>query len=308
MTTVNYIGNFSQRHCTEVHLAASLEELGCTVRRMQENELEAGWPEHVEADLLLYTRTWGDKVSMRDMARIRERGITSASYHLDLYIGIQRERGLKGDAFWATDYVFTPDGDPHSAEVFKKRGINHFYSPPGVYGPECYEGTPQDRFRCDVLFVGGGEGYHTADWPYRVKLVHWLRDTYGDRYKKFGNPEETIRNEDLNDLYASAKVVVGDTLCKGFRHQRYFSDRITETTGRGGFLIHPYIAGIEELFDVDEMVTYKYDDFDGLKALIDYYVDHEEEREMLRKAAMARTVRDHTYTQRMARMLDVTCG
>ena len=59
-----------------------------------------------------------------------------------------------------------------------------------------------------------------------------------------------IRGKELNDLYATAKVVVGDTLCKGFNYPYYFSDRLFETTGRGGFLIHPYIKGLEDYFEV----------------------------------------------------------
>lgn len=304
---IGYIGNFTQAHCTEVHLAATLEDLGCEVVRMQEDALLPQWADELDVDMLLYTRTWGRDVTLDHLRQVAEKGIPSVSYHLDLYVGIQREAGLDNDPFWRTDYVFTPDGDPKSAEVFRKKGINHFFMPPGVYKPECVKGTPRDEFKCDVLFVGGGEGYHTEDWPYRMELINWLRDTYGNRFKKFGNPEPTIRNMDLNDLYASAKVVVGDSLCKGFTHQFYWSDRVYETTGRGGFLIHPEIVGLSESFEPNELVTYKFGDFNDLQQKINYYLENDRERNEIRERGMKRTIKDHTYHNRMAKMLETVC-
>lgn len=298
---IAYVGNFTQSHCTEVHLAATLEDLGHIVTRFQEDDPKTRFELRNQVrghDMLLWTRTWPGMVDPRGL------GVPTVSYHLDLYVGIKRQDGLDNDPFWRTDFVFTPDGDPRSAEIFKFKGINHFYMPPGVYKPECYKGTPRPEFACDVLFVGGGIGYHTEDWPYRAHLVTWLRNTYGPRYKKFGNPEPTIRNAALNDLYASAKVVVGDSLCTNFTHERYWSDRVTETTGRGGFLIHPHIVGLEDEFEPNkEMVFYSYGDFGQLKELIDYYVEHDDERETIRDAGHVRTKDTHTYNDRLAQMM-----
>lgn len=308
-----YLGNFTQPHCTEVHLAATLESLGHTVIRHQERHL--GTVRNIEGDfdLFLWTRTWRGYVTQELLDNLKSRGIPTVSYHLDLYVGLQREEGLDTDLFWKTDFVFTPDGDPKSAEVFAMKGINHVYMPPGVYAPECVYGTPRDQFKHDVVFVGGSVNYHREDWPYRMKLINWLKDTYGERFAIYGHPHPTIRNQELNDLYASAKVVVGDSLCKDFTHERYWSDRVYETTGRGGFLIHPYIKGLEDQFKLyptkpfsgQELVTYEFDDFDGLGETINYFLEHEAEREAIRKAGHERTKLDHTYHNRMAKMLEV---
>jgi hypothetical protein len=238
---------------------------------------------------------------------LRDLTIPSVSYHLDLYVGIQREEGLDTDSFWRTDFVFTPDGDPGSAEVFKSKGINHFYLPPAIWKGECHAGTPKPEYECDVLFVGGGGSvYHPDDWPYRAKLLDWLSETYGDRYKKFGYPEPTIRNGELNDLYASAKVVVGDSLCKNFTHENYWSDRLYETTGRGGFLIFPYIKGIEDEYELgEELITYTFDDWAELRAAIDFYIMNDTRRKQILAAGMARTKRDHTYEVRLKKMLSI---
>jgi|GEM_PF-1830786 len=314
-----YVGNFTQKHCTEVHLAATLEDLGHEVARLQENELTPNWVadylrSHI-VDLVLYTRTWGETVTLEHLAQLRERKIPTASYHLDLYIGLKREDGLDDDPFWRTDFVFTPDGDTASAEVFKAKGINHYYMKPGVFKPECYMAERSQIFDepiLDVVFVGGGEAtgiepqYGHKEWPYRGQLIKFLRDTYSERFIKKGHPQETVRNEKLNWLYANSKVVVGDSLCLNFTHPYYWSDRVYETLGRGGFLIHPFIEGLDEEFeDKKHLVYYKYGDFDQLKSLIDYYLDpaHYEEREAIRLAGHEFVKNHATYTDRMKQMI-----
>lgn len=305
-----YVGNFSQPHCTEVHVANTLEDLGHQVLRIQENELQ---PDGLVSlcygnspDLVLYTRTWGNYVTMDDLRRIKELDIPTASYHLDLYVGIKREEGLKDDPFWHTDYVFTPDGDPKSAKFFKERGINHYYIRPGVYKPECVDGNFREELSHDVVFVGGGVHYGHNEWPYRRELVTWLKNTYGDRYGKYGHPEPTMRNQDLNDLYASSKVVIGDSLCLNFTHENYWSDRVYETIGRGGFIIHPYIKGMEEEFtDGESIVFYEFGNFQQLKEKIDYYIQHNEARNEIRRAGQELVRENYTYHNRLTEAMSI---
>jgi len=304
---IAYIGNFTQSHCTEVHIASTLESMGHQVTRMQENQLSRNWANTLtenNTDLLLYTRTWGTFVTLQDLEILKQKNIITASYHLDLYVGIKREDGLDNDPFWRTDYVFTPDGDRRSADVFKQKNINHIYIKPGVFKDECYIGEFIPKYSSDVAFVGGGVGYAHKEWPYRGQLVTWLSNTYRDRYKKYGHPEETVRNKDLNNLYASTKVVVGDTLCTNFDHEYYWSDRVYETIGRGGFIIHPFIKGMDEEFqDRKNIVFYEYKNFDQLKSLIDYYVTNENERKEIQQAGHELVKNNYTYHERLKEAL-----
>lgn len=328
-----YLGNFTQRHCTEVHLAATLEDLGHEVVRVQENGVTSQELTNILGqpgfDLFLFTRTWGETLTLGHLAHLRERKIPSVSYHLDLYIGLERkylhhgkslEEVFKTDPFWQTDFVFTPDGDPESAKIFEANGVKHHYMKPGVYKPECYIATnpilpTENKDRLEVLFVGGGDrvgspnAYGHPEWNYRNELITWLYDTYGDRFVKFGHPQATIRNETLNQLYSDTKVVVGDSVCLPdgeFTHTYYWSDRAYETIGRGGFLIHPKIKGMEEEFkDGVHLRYYDFGNFKQLKYLIDYYLAHDDEREKIRKTGHE-FVRDNaTYHDRLKQMLEV---
>lgn len=323
MLRVGYIGNFMPFHSTENHVRKSLEEMGHMVMPIQEDIYTADRVYQLVkdsgCDLLLYTRTWGMAGLQAVLDRLQAEGVPSASYHLDLYYGLERtglyrdlkSKGIDGihnDPFWHTTYVFTVDGNPKSAEWFKQNNINHFYVRAGVYGKEAYiaaESAANGKrdFENDIVFVGS-YGYH-PEWPYRHQLIDWLRNTYGPRFRLVPTPgQPAIRNEALNQLYADTKIVVGDTLCPGFTHDEYWSDRVYETTGRGGFIIHPMIKGLETQFvDKKEAVFYKYQDFEQLKALIDYYLEHDEEREAIRRAGHERTKREHTYVHRMTQIL-----
>jgi len=185
-----------------------------------------------------------------------------------------------------------------------------------VFGEECYMAgrTIQKAIdssltfevaQRDVVFVGS-KRYH-REWPYRPRLIEWLKETYGVGFTHVGGDGEisTTRGAALNQLYADSKIAIGDTLCKGFKYPHYFSDRLMESTGRGAFTIFPYIKGIEDLFEIDkEIVTYEFENFAELRRKIDYYLSHDDEREAIRRAGHERTKRDHTYKKRWETILE----
>lgn len=304
-----YIGNYQFPWCTEVHIARDLEALGHTVVRFQEppgggdlSTLEAIEQAAAGADVVLWTRTWGLPPETTAMwRRIEARGVATASYHLDLYVGLERQAKVACDPFWTTGTVFTPDGDPESARWFHREKINHVWMPPAVVSDECVPGIDRPELQHDVVFVGS-KHYH-PEWRHRPALLRWLKETYGDGFRRYGGDARIMRGQDLNDLYASAKVVVGDSLCLP-GHTNYWSDRICETLGRGGFLIHPRVPGIEEQFtDGEHVVLYDFWDFDGLRELIDDYLQLPDERERIAKAGQAHVAANHTYQHRLASAL-----
>lgn len=297
---------------TEAHITLSLEHLGHEVNFIQENELVPGTlVERVgDADFFLWTRTWKSSdgvgyVSPEDLQALKDSGKLTVSFHLDKYTGILRDGGLGQDTFWKTDYVFSPEGSIQAKQIFRNHGINQRYLPPGVYEGDCYMTEPVEHFKHDVVFVGGGVDYMHPEWPYRAKLVRWLQETYGDHFGKYGHPERTVRGHELNQLYSSSKVVIGDSLCKDFFDSYYYSDRMFEVTGRGGMLITPYIPGITDHFtDRLEAVFYAFDNFAQLKFMIDYYLEHDDEREDIRFNGHERTKKENSYSNRMKEMID----
>jgi len=313
---IAYVGNFLHRHCTEVHIKKSLEALGHTVVAIQERDLDNIasptvddiFKRSLDCDLWFYTRTWGmnsagDHDGIWLLSQLKEAGITTASLHLDLYVGLAREADIRLDnPFWATDFVFTADGGHQ--DFFKARGINHYHLSPGILHSEATFGIPREEMKADIVFVGSYKHY-PREWPFRQRLIEWLKDTYGDRFQMWVDGRDA-RNQDLNDLYASAKIAIGDSIWV----PNYWSDRYFETTGRGGFLIAPMIPGLERFFPGDLLTTFdnkqgKLTDFSELKKLIDYYLEHDAEREEKRRKCFEHVRRNHTYMHRMRDVLNI---
>jgi hypothetical protein len=237
------------------------------------------------------------------LKQLRKNNIPSAGYHLDLWKGISRENDLNHDPYWDIEYFFTVD--KLFVDDLKKRGIKAYFLPAGVVESECYLGTPnREKYPHDVIFVGS-RGYH-KEWPYRPQLIDWLKETYGDKFGHYGGDGlGVIRGKELNNLYVSAKVVVGDTLCQGFAYPYYSSDRLWEQIGRCAFTIYPKIKGLSRYFkDTEEVIYYPFDDFDRLQYLVDYYLQHDEERNRIRMAGFERCKKEGTYTERLKYLIN----
>jgi hypothetical protein len=308
LSNIVFLGNFRVDFTSESHHAKSLESLGHSVTRLQETEIKAEniLAHALKSDLFVWIHTHGWKtpglLSMEKVLdTLKENNIPSMTYHLDLWFGLQRQKDLEiMPVYKKIEHFFTVDSK--MAQWFNEEtNVKGHYLPAGVFGEECtYKESTKKK---DVIFVGSKK-YH-AEWQYRTQLVDWLDKVYGNRFEHYGNGGiESVRGLRLNKLYWSTKVVVGDTLCLNFNYPDYWSDRIYETLGRGGFLIHPYIPGIEKEFvDKKHVVFYKYGNFEQLKELIEYYLTHEEEREEIRKAGHELVKNNYTYRHRWQHIL-----
>ena len=303
------LGNFVYPWSIDNHLRLSLEELGHETHCQQEGP--PGTSRAVDAaavvaaararqpDMFLWLRTWamsGDRSAM--VAALRELGCPTASFTLDLFAPLHRGREVGLDPWWQTDVVFSADGG--SDEFWRERGVRHCWVRPGVYHAECLLVEPGDADRCDVLFVGQAEGYH-HEWPHRLELVRFLRDSYGDRFRLLPGSGPPVRGLALNRAYAGARVVVGDTLCPGWVHRDCWSDRVPETLGRGGFLVMPEVPGMAARFrDGEHLVYHRPGELGALGSAIDRWLlpEHAGERERIRRAG-------HEHVKATATYLDV---
>lgn len=303
---ITFLGNFNVSYSSENHHAKTLESLGHEVIKLQEGSVDGN--EIVKQALLsdlfvvVHTHGWVTPIlPLADVLRLLKGKVTTLTYHLDLWFGLERQKDLDTDDFYKLiDHFFCTD--KLMADWFNKNTkVKGHFLPAGVYHEETYlVDLPKTN---DVIFVGSKSYHH--EWKWRPQLIDWLSQTYGDRFKHYGNDGlGVVRGDELNRLYASTKIVVGDTLCLNFNYPYYLSDRVFETTGRGGFLLMPYIKGIEDLFEIGkEIVTFKFGNFNDLKSKIDYYLEHDEEREKIRISGFERTKKDHTYQQRWIKIL-----
>lgn len=305
----------------------TLRKMGHVVMPLQEGKTNSAQiiQRAIKADMFFWVHThgWHTEGMAEVIDILKENKVPTVGYHLDLWVGLERFKDLETDPYWTIDYFFTVD--KLFADYLNKSDKlpQAYYLPAGVFEEETYIAEFNPDYAHDVVFVGSSM-YH-KEWGYRAELIAWLKETYGKKFAHYGRGGKgIIREKSLNELYTSSKIVIGDTLCKDFKYPYYLSDRIFETTGRNGFLIHPYITGLEELFstqnftndkntigiktkpntDDAEVITYPFGDFSYLKYLIDYYLENEEEREAIRARGRDRTIKEHTYTSRLNYILE----
>ncbi len=309
MSTIAVLGNHEVAFATERELDWTLEEkLGHNVIRLQENKVSAldvvQTCRERGAKLLIFVHTHGWDVQgdlFWMLNQLRASGIKTASFHLDRFWGLNKADGREdriGDhAFFRTDKFFSADGG--NDEKWASRGINHVWLKAGVVERDCVPGKPNLKFNCPVAFFGA-DGYH-SEYSFRGMMVNRLREIYGTNFRVY----QGIRQQELNDAYATVKVIVGDHCFAG--QPRYCSDRLYETTGRGGFLIYPETEGITD--EIPGLVTYKPQDLNDLISKINYWLDddHQSERIRRRNEAHEYVKRNCTYTQRMIELLRA-CG
>lgn len=311
--TLAYRGNFqpgmpaAERTSTEHQVAATLEAMGHRVYRLQENAV--GWDVVGDvarrADLFLWTQTWnldpagGDRV-LADLAR---RGVPTVSFHLDLYLGLARAHQVDDLPFWRTAWVFTADGG-HDDE-WKRKRINHRWMAPAIFEDEIRAGTPGAERAWPIIFVGSYPYPHPEHYAARRDIVLALQARYPGHFRVFRGG---YRGQKLADLIAGASIVVGDS-CLAGKVPRYWSDRIPETLGRAGFLIHPYVPGIEGSYtDGEHLRTYEAGDMRQMCTLIDWYLGHADDRRRIAAAGQAHVAATATYRHRMDELLATVCG
>jgi hypothetical protein len=258
---IAFIGKFKKLH-DEEYLARSFESLGHEILRIDERNNSTFINDNIEVfnpGLVIWT-----KLMVPDPKKVREftRKYKTAAWIFDLYWGYNREYRITSHPAFTADYVFTTDNGHN--EEFAKVGINHRCVRQGIYTPECYMETPKPEY--DVVFVGS-DNILNSD---RQKKLSFIEQNYN--LKWFGRLDTNeVRGKDLNTLYSKSKVVIGDSVYS----PHYWSNRVVETLGRGGFLIHRDVPGLKG--EYPHLVTYDGTN-DDLEEKIDYYLSHETER------------------------------
>ncbi len=312
MATITFLGNFKVPYSSENHHAKSLEQLGHTIIRLQEGEANAAkvLKTAINSDLFIWIHTHGwitrGDHRINILKELKYAGIPTMTYHLDLWFGLKREQDLYQDSFYRQIGHFFAT-DKLMADWFNENtAVKGYFLPAGVYDQECYIHPDYNgAFDYDVIFVGS-KGYH-KEYQYRPQLIDFLRETYGDRFLHVGADGDTgiVRGDSLNRIYARSKIAIGDTLNINFKYPYYSSDRLFESTGRGGFTIYPNILGLDAFFeDKKEIAFYDHGNLKDLKEKIDYYLVNDAEREAIRMAGHERTKAEHTYVHRWKYILE----
>jgi len=289
---IAYIGKF-RNLWDEEYIAQAFEALGCEVLRMPERMVYTKIVEEVlafEPDFVLFAKF---DVANPDwvLAKFKKHGIKTVCWIFDLYWGYAREYQVKTSPMFRADIVITTDGG-HD-EKWKEMGIEHHTVRQGVHNPENYMCESDKEY--DIVFVGSNNPNNP-----RQSMLKLIKKDFADGFTWFGMLDtDEVRSTKLNELYGKTKVVIGDSVYS----PNYWSNRVVETLGRGGFLIHQETKGLTEAYPY--LVTYKRGDYSDLKKKIEYYLENEEERSEIVRKNFEWVKENYTCQHQCSRVLDI---
>ena len=188
-------------------------------------------------------------------------------------------------------------------------GLNAFYL------PECFNPHKHvydkkynlSEYSCDITTAGNLHSYRVAffkqllDKNYDIKIwgidsPHWL--SAGKVAETFQG--RSVYNHEKAAAFLGSKIVVNNLLLSEIEGVNV---RTFEIAGIGGFQLVDWREGIKDLFELEnEIDTFK--TMDELKEKIDYYLPRPEERDLIRKNAKKRAIKDHTYETRLSLLID----
>jgi hypothetical protein len=263
-----FVANFGSIAQDEEHVMYSLEAIGHDVIKIDQKSdfnLISRKILLTKPDLLLFFKWRFDSRGLDLMIKGREWGMKTACWLFDLYWGYERQHWIDTDNYFKADYLFTTDGG-HD-DMWRKKGIRHKCVRQGIYIEDCY--MLSDRLNeGSIAFIGSDNPFYRE----RTVIMGILQSKYKG-FNWYGRRDTNfIRDKELNKMFSRTKIIVGDSVYSPY----YWSNRVVETLGRGGFLIHQEVEGIKE--EYPDLVTYKRGDAKDLLSKIDYYLEHEDER------------------------------
>lgn len=308
-------------------LADTLERMGWEVRRLHERNI-SDWLELTVVleraeppAAVIWNRTpafslkIGHERQLAMLEAARKRGIPTIAYHLDRWWGLKREHEVFEEPFFRCEYVFTADG--HDQKRWETAGVSHFWLPPAVAPRWTDLGEWKPPYAADVAFIGTWWGYHD-EWGHRAEMIRWLQRYYGKGFVTVPRRgQRAVRGRRLNDVLASVKVIVGDSCLlqteQGRPYARYCSDRVFETLGRGGFLVHPYVDGVVDdhpalngalLEAKKHLGAWDLGNWDDMRREVNYWLKHDDERNQIAWQGHQEVLGSHTYRHRLQTAFD----
>ena len=280
-----YLANYNNTgsNFIEEDIKEALDDLGHEVIPIHETEIKKVLD--VEADMMLFHKAGiGKNITAEDWTLFLNRIICKkVMWFFDpVALSYQREADIETIIPYI-DYGFMVD------DTWRRRHkYENLYSLKEGIG-KIYQGKVRPEFKCDIAFVGNIYGE-------REEFIGTLKKVYGERFKVFNN----VFGQDLADLCVSAKIIVAPDFPT---NEFYWSSRIYLTLGLGGFLVHPDCYGLrEELKEGTHFAGYK--NMNELLMTIDYFIEHEEEREAIRKQGQQKCLENFTFKHRLETMLN----
>lgn len=233
------------------------------------------------------------EIWLETMALIKARGdVATVSWATDdswKYSKVSRFIGPAYDVM-ATTYDYVVDH-------YKADGIeNVLLTQWAAISGNLQAPLPAVECRYPVSFVGTSNGS-------RAKLIEALQ-TRGIEVGCFGYgwPNGPVDAGEIAQIIRDSVISLNFANSQG---QNQIKARTFEVPGAGGFLLTESARSLEKFYVPGQEIAI-YDGLDDLASKIAHYLSHPEERDAIARAGFERTVREHTYEHRLAKLIDFT--
>ncbi len=243
------------------------------------NEIIASLPEPP----VLYL--WIDPAGRYFPPGIEDLPIPTACYLVDVHLGTWRQQAAR---FF--DAVFIAQKD--YLDAFRRAaGHDQVYWLPLAAAPDVHRDHDLPRIY-DVGFVGNITLAHRG--TARTRRLQLLAERFctNDFYRSY-TPEQ------VGQVYSQSRTVFNCSITGDV------TMRLFEGTACGALVLTDAVAnGLDELFETGREIVVYQNDADLLEKVA-YYLSHEEEREAIARAGQRRTLGEHTYAHRVAKMVEI---
>lgn len=266
---------------------------------------DRGWFYDILAAQIKYYRP--DVLLNQAMDSIGGRFLKELRPHVRLLVG-QHAAPLPRDADFSC-YDLVVSSLPNFVEYFRRAGVPselHRLA----FEPRVLSSLKDGGPGASVSFVGSLSASHES----RVGLLEYL--CRHEELKVWGRDVESlpegscIRRHYQGKAWGTSMYQVLHSSKMTLNHHIDIADgyannmRLFEATGVGVMLITDWKENLHEMFEPGrEVVAYRSPE--ECAQLIDYYLEHEDEREAIARAGQRRTLREHTYYRRMQELLDI---
>jgi spore maturation protein CgeB len=241
--------------------------------------------------------------------RLAKEGVVTAYWFVENWRHMDYWRAIAP----AYDYFFHIQPGHFDAMLDAIGCVHHAYvqtgCDPEVHRPVTLTAAELDEYGCDISFAGAGYPNRNSlfagltDYHFKIWGVDW---STRELNRLVVNPGKRFSAETFARIAAGSKINLNlhastahlgvDPECDAL------NPRVFEIAASGGFQLCDPCAGLEAHFDLETELPV-YDTLAGLRAQIDYYLAHSDERRQIAVRARERALRDHTYRHRAEQML-----
>ena len=191
-------------------------------------------------------------------------------------------------------------------DIMRERGVAADYLQVG-FDSGWYYKKPKIPGKPEIVFCCNDYGSFQLS-QYRVDVVKALKSEFKDRFQIYGNGwskhginTRSVANMEEADLYNSCKIAIS---VSNFRFKRYYSDRLLRIMACGSFpLSHDFEQMELDFTEGQDIVTFK--NVDELIEKCHYYLEHDEERQVIADNAHATAYGKCTWDIRCKELINL---